>query len=141
MRHTWDNLGDASAAINSLEDAKTQVAKVLKLGYKNRKHKKADTTELVLIIARHVKRESLHIHTPGRLANSEQKPRVNALSSGMDKLRSGTLASFNKQVYHFVQARKNLAESALVEDILEENTLPANTISLEEATEDEEGME
>ncbi|KAJ3512134.1 hypothetical protein NMY22_g15422 [Coprinellus aureogranulatus] len=61
LRHTWDNLGDVSAAINSLEDAKTQVTKVLNLGYQSRKHKKTNVTELVLTVARHIERESLHI--------------------------------------------------------------------------------
>jgi hypothetical protein len=98
-------LGDFSAAINSLEDVKTRISKVLNLSYQNWSHSDVDTSSLVWKIQKVVTEEQWNQHIPHREGNDKAKARVVTIRVGTDKLKRSTLATFNKKVYAAVQSK------------------------------------
>ncbi|KAF6742703.1 hypothetical protein DFP72DRAFT_830172, partial [Ephemerocybe angulata] len=129
LKHTWDNLGNASAAINSLEDVKKCVAKVLQLSYQSKGHSDADTRSLVWKVEKRVTEERLLTHIPNRSGNQKMKAATDIRANGERLLKSSTLAAFNKKIY--AAAQGTLAETRISNDDDEEvETLPMNGVSI-----------
>ncbi|KAJ7449382.1 hypothetical protein B0H11DRAFT_2161920 [Mycena galericulata] len=86
MSSTWDRLGNISAAIVHLQP------------YKNTGHTTPDTAHLVWRVQRKIANEGLHEFQKGRTNNARRKLTTDILSVGEAKLKSSTLATFNKKI-------------------------------------------
>ncbi|KAK7002511.1 hypothetical protein R3P38DRAFT_3326620 [Favolaschia claudopus] len=80
---TWDRLGNTSAAI-----ART---------YQSTGHTTPNTSHLVWRVQAKIAEEKLQVFEAGRARNAQKKPAVDILSTGEAKLKSSTLATFNKK--------------------------------------------
>jgi len=98
LETTWDRLGDISAAIDFLNKIKKKVSLTLRPAYQGSNHKPPDTSDLVWRVADKVRDDKLQIFDESRDGNSKIKAVVNILATGEAKLKSSSLASFNKKV-------------------------------------------
>jgi hypothetical protein len=117
----WDRLGDISAAIDYLNKIKKKVSSILRPAYQGSNHKTPDTSDLVWRVADKVQDDQLQVFNEGRDGNSKIKAVVNILATGEAKLKSSSLASFNKKVCAMVNGRT-------YED--EEDTLPQAQLTI-----------
>lgn len=100
---SWDRLGDISAAVDYLQKIKKQVG--IGLGrYGGTTHTTPDTSDLVWKVANKVKELELQIFKLQRQGhdNDTVKPVVDILAAGEQKLKSASLATFNKKVHTLI---------------------------------------
>jgi hypothetical protein len=99
----WDRLGDISAAVDYLQKIKKQVG--ISLGrYGGSKHTTPDTSDLVWKVADKVRELELQIFKIRRQNhdNDAVKPVADILAKGEQKLKSASLATFNKKVHTLI---------------------------------------
>ncbi|KAJ7206287.1 hypothetical protein GGX14DRAFT_367375 [Mycena pura] len=97
MSSTWDRLGNISAAIAHIQAVKKKIAAVLDGAYKSTGHTTPDTSHLVWRVQQKIADEGLHEFEQGRSNNEIKKLTANILERGEAKLKSSTLATFNKK--------------------------------------------
>jgi hypothetical protein len=97
MNSTWDRLGNISAAIVHIRGVKKKIAAALGTSYQSIGHTTPDTSHLVWRVQRKVADEGLQEFQSERPNNSRRKPTVDILKTGQAKLKSSTLATFNKK--------------------------------------------
>jgi aspartyl/asparaginyl beta-hydroxylase (cupin superfamily) len=90
-------LGDISAAIDYLNKIKKKVSSVLSSSYQRSTHTTPDMSHLVWRVADKIRDEELQVFRVKRLGNSKVKAVVDILATGEAKLKSSSLASFNKK--------------------------------------------
>ncbi|KIJ57647.1 hypothetical protein HYDPIDRAFT_44852 [Hydnomerulius pinastri MD-312] len=95
---TWDRLGDISAVVDLLQHVQKRVGRALGIAYHGITHITPDTSAAVNQIAFKVGELGLHTFNPTRTEDGSVKPVVDTLASGEQKLKSATLATFNKKV-------------------------------------------
>ncbi|KAF8132995.1 hypothetical protein EV363DRAFT_1583268 [Boletus edulis] len=95
---SWDHLGDISAAVDLLRHVQKQVGKSLDISYQGITHITPDTSASVNKVAHKVSELKLHTFLPHREENSRIRLVVNSLALGEQKLKSATLATFNRKV-------------------------------------------
>ncbi|KAF8419233.1 hypothetical protein L210DRAFT_3307192, partial [Boletus edulis BED1] len=95
---SWDHLGDISAAVDLLRHVQKQVGKSLDISYHGITHVTPDTSASVNKVAHKVGELKLHTFLPHREENSRIRLVVNSLALGEQKLKSATLATFNRKV-------------------------------------------
>ncbi|KAF8837838.1 hypothetical protein BDN67DRAFT_1026024 [Paxillus ammoniavirescens] len=95
---SWDRLGDISAAVDLLQHVRKQVGRALGIAYHGITHTTPDNSASISKVAHKVNDLALHRFTLDRDGNSSIKPVINTLASGEQKLKSSTLATFNKKV-------------------------------------------
>ncbi|KAJ7933196.1 hypothetical protein B0H13DRAFT_1592591, partial [Mycena leptocephala] len=103
MSSTWDRLGNISAAIIHLQRVKKKVAAALGTRYQNTSHTTPDTSEFVWRVANQVASEGLQQFEDGRANNDKCKLVVNIMMTGEAKLKSSTLATFNKKIAAMIE--------------------------------------
>ncbi|KAJ7915105.1 hypothetical protein B0H13DRAFT_1610806, partial [Mycena leptocephala] len=106
MASTWDRLGNISAAIIHLQRVKKKVAAALGTKYQNTGHTTPDTSELVWRVANKVASEDLQQFEDGRANNDKCKLTVNIMLTGEEKLKSSTLATFNKKILAMIDGHE-----------------------------------
>lgn len=100
---SWDRLGDISAAVDYLQKIKKEVG--IALGkYSGTTHTIPDTSDLVWKVANKVHELELQIFKLNRQGNDNEgiKPVINILAAGEQKLKSASLATFNKKVHTLI---------------------------------------
>lgn len=125
---TWDQLGDISAAIDYLNKIKKKVSSTLHSSYQGSTHTPPDTSDLVWRVADKVRDDELQVFKENRHGNEKTKPVMDILTSREAKLKSSSLATFNKKISAMIngQAYKH-----------EEDTIPQVQLSIgTEATDD-----
>ncbi|KAJ7210897.1 hypothetical protein GGX14DRAFT_534724 [Mycena pura] len=98
MTSTWDRLGNVSASIVYLQRVKKKVAAALETAYRSTSHTTPNTSALVWRVANKVTSEGLQQFEDGRVNNASCKLTVDAMLTGEAKLKSSTLATFNKNM-------------------------------------------
>ena len=104
LESTWDRLGDISAAIDYLNKIKKKVSSATS-SYQRSSHTTPDTSQLVWRVADNIRDKELQIFTEKRLGNSKVKAAVDILTTGEAKLKSSSLATFNKKISAMVKGR------------------------------------
>lgn len=99
------------------------MANTLSSSYQGSTHTTPDTSPLVWRIADTVRDEEIQVFKENRAGNSSVKIVVDILATGEAKLKSSSLATFNRKICAMVNGR-------LYED--EEDTIPQAQFSLEE---------
>ena len=96
---SWD-LDDTPAPDDLLQHVWKQVesSQALGIAYHGLTHIIPDTDGSVQKITDKVNELAMHVVTPGRHTNTTVGPVVDALAAGEKKLKSSTLATFNKKV-------------------------------------------
>jgi hypothetical protein len=84
--------------VEFLQNIKKQVTAALGCPYKGTSHTTPDTSDCVWKVANKVKELGLYKFEIGREGNEMAKKTVNILSLGEKRLKSSTLATFNKKV-------------------------------------------
>lgn len=123
----WDRLGNLSAAINHIQTIKRQVIRKL-AGYKGSTHTAADTTNLVLLVAKKACEHKLQSRTENRAKGI--KPVADIRQVGHRKMETSTLATFNKKIY-LMKTFRDLTELKEEEDAIE-LLVPEFTADIEE---------
>ncbi|KIJ06386.1 hypothetical protein PAXINDRAFT_45026, partial [Paxillus involutus ATCC 200175] len=95
---SWDRLGDISAAVDLLQHVRKQVGHAMGIAYHGITHTTPDNSASISKVAHKVNELALHRFTLDRDGNGSIKPVINTLASGEQKLKSSTLATFNKKV-------------------------------------------
>jgi hypothetical protein len=113
---SWERLGNISAIVEFLQNIKKQMGASLGAPYTSRTHKTPDTSDAVWKVANKIKDLALHKYKPGREGNDDAKPVANILLLGEERLKSSTLAKFNKKVRRL---HDGYAVAAEVDDIPE----------------------
>ena len=103
LESTWDRLGDISAAIDYLNKIKKKVPSALSSSYQRHSHTTPDTSHLVWRVADKLRDEELQVFREKRVGNSKVKAVVDILATGEAKLKSSSLASFNKKISAMVK--------------------------------------
>lgn len=103
LESTWDQLGDISAAIDYLNKIKKKVSSALSSSYQRSTHTAPDTSHLVWRVADKIRDEELQEFRENRVGNSKVKAVVDVLGNGEAKLKSSSLASFNKKISAMVK--------------------------------------
>ncbi|KAF7337280.1 hypothetical protein MSAN_02280500 [Mycena sanguinolenta] len=98
MNSTWDRLGNISAAIIHLQQVKKKIATLLDTTYRSTSHTTPDTSEMVWRVQRTVASEGLQTFDPDRMKITRAKLTQDILIVGEAKLKSSTLATFNKKI-------------------------------------------
>jgi hypothetical protein len=108
-----------------LQNIKKQVTSELGCPYKGTSHTTPDTSDCVWKVANKVKELGLDKFEAGREGNAMAKKTVDILSLGEKRLKSSTLATFNKKV-------RRLHDGYLDEDAeLDIDEMPPVALSLE----------
>ncbi|KAF8153396.1 hypothetical protein B0H34DRAFT_662758, partial [Crassisporium funariophilum] len=128
LETTWDHLGDISSAIDYLKGVKNQVLSVMELLHKSKGHSDVDTTNLVWKVANTARDNHLQEFNANRAENRCMSPIIDIIAVGEAKLKSSSLATFNKRIQGMVEGRR-LTEDG-VEDELEVDELPRNELQL-----------
>jgi hypothetical protein len=115
MYADWERLGNISAALDILQVVKENISISLDTSYSGSTHKTPDTAALVWRVANKVAEHGLHKFQAGREGNDIVKPTPDLLTTGQHRLKSSTLATFNRKV-------GSLIEGEIVED--EDDKLP-----------------
>ena len=122
---TWERLGNISAIVEFLQNIKKQVTSALGCPYKGTSHTSPDTSECVWKVGNKVKELGLDKFEADREGNAVAKKTVNILSLGEKRLKSSTLATFNKKV-------RRLHDGYLDEDAeLDVDEMPPEALSFE----------
>lgn len=105
----------------------------MKLSHKNKSHHNVNTKDLVWKVANAARDHGLQIFNSARVENAHTKPVINTIAAGDLKLRSSSLATFNKRVQVMATNRKTDSSEedsdASSEDDLEEaDELPINEV-------------
>ena len=95
---TWDRLGDISAAIDYLNKIKKNVSSTLSSSYQSSTHTAPDTSHLVWRVADKVRDDEIQVFEENRAGNSKVKIVVDVLATGEARLKSSSLASFNRKI-------------------------------------------
>ncbi|KAJ7885258.1 hypothetical protein B0H14DRAFT_3737193 [Mycena olivaceomarginata] len=103
MTSTWDRLGNISASIVHLQRVKKKVAAALETAYRNTGHTTPNTSALVWRVADKVASEGLRPFEDERVNNASCKLTVDAMLTGEAKLKSSTLATFNKNILSMIK--------------------------------------
>ena len=103
LESTWDRLGDISAAIDYLNKIKKKMLSALSSSYQRSTHTTPDTSHLVWRVADKIRDEELQSFREKRLGNSKVKSVVDILATGEAKLKSSSLATFNKKISAMVK--------------------------------------
>lgn len=106
LQSTWDRLGNISASIDYLQKAKKIVAQEMSTAYQNTTHTTSDTSHLVWRIANRARDCGLQLFTRKRDGNHCGKFVTDVLVVGEAKLKSSSLATFNKKVKAMVDGRR-----------------------------------
>lgn len=123
FQSTWDRLGNISAAIDYIKKLKKKMSKAMGATYyQSTTHTNASTEHLAWRVADKARDEILQKFRKNRAGNSKIVPTLNTLQSGEQKLKSSSVASFNKKV----MATKN---GILVASELDDDTLPPLALS------------
>ncbi|KAF8130337.1 hypothetical protein EV363DRAFT_1584323 [Boletus edulis] len=102
---SWDHLGDISAAVDLLQSVRKQVGRALGIAYHGITHTTPDMSVAVNKVAYKVGELALHISDLNRLGGDLVGPVVDTLMAGEQKLRSSTLATFNRKVRDMVAGK------------------------------------
>lgn len=94
---SWDRLGDISASVDLLQNVRKQVLRALKTTYHGITHIDPDTSAAINKIASKVGELELHTIKSDRAENELIKPIIDTLAVGEKKLKSSTLATFNRK--------------------------------------------
>ncbi|RXW14107.1 hypothetical protein EST38_g11748 [Candolleomyces aberdarensis] len=131
LQGTWDHVSKVSAAITYLKEIKRKTAKSLNLPHQNKGHSDVKTAHLVQRVAAKVEEERLLEFKINRLGNSRTTSVPDLMHEGAKKLKSSSLATFNKKFQDFVagQATNNLEADSSTSTELEFDTLPAMALS------------
>ncbi|EDR03149.1 uncharacterized protein LACBIDRAFT_331822 [Laccaria bicolor S238N-H82] len=92
LQSRWDRLGNISTAIDYLKKIKKQVGLAMSTAYQGTTHTKADTTHLVWCVA-----------DKNRKGNGKAVTFCDILALGEKKLKSSSLATFNRKVITMVE--------------------------------------
>ncbi|KAJ7805500.1 hypothetical protein B0H14DRAFT_2462532 [Mycena olivaceomarginata] len=96
LNSTWDCL-DMSAAIIHLQQVKKIIAAALNSAHRSNNHTTPETAHLVWRVKQRVSTEGIQQFTPTRSNNPRGKLTKNIQKVGEAKLKSSTLATFNKK--------------------------------------------
>ncbi|KIJ05902.1 hypothetical protein PAXINDRAFT_20870 [Paxillus involutus ATCC 200175] len=95
---SWDRLGDISVNVDLLQNVRKQVGRALGIAYHGITHITPDMAAAINKVAHKVGELELHIFKPDRDENDSIRPVINTLATGEQKLKSSTLATFNRKV-------------------------------------------
>jgi hypothetical protein len=98
LESTWDRLGNISAAIDYLNKIKKKVSSALSSSYQRSTHTALDTSHLVWRVADKIRDKGLQVFREKRVGNSKVKAVIDILATGETKLKSPSLAAFNKKI-------------------------------------------
>jgi hypothetical protein len=122
---TWERLSSISAIVEFLQNIKKQVTAALGCPYKGTSHTTPDTSDCVWKVANKVNELGLYKFEIGREGNEMAKKTVNIISLSEKRLKSSTLATFNKKV-------RRLHDGYLDEDTeLDVDEMPPAALSLD----------
>ncbi|KAJ7183912.1 hypothetical protein C8R46DRAFT_856486, partial [Mycena filopes] len=105
MNSTWDCLGNISAAIVHLQRVKKKIAAALNAAYQSTGHTTPDTAHLVWRVQRRANSEDLQLFNAARSNNPRGKLTSDILLIGEGKIKSSTLATFNKKLAAWIDGR------------------------------------
>ena len=77
----------------------------MNISYQNKNHSDVETSHLVWRIANKARDEEFQVYKENRIGNSKIKAVVNALATGEVKLKSSSLATFNRKICAMVEGR------------------------------------
>ncbi|KAJ7845053.1 hypothetical protein B0H14DRAFT_2358303 [Mycena olivaceomarginata] len=103
MNSTWDRLGNMSAAIVHLQRVKKIVAAALNSPHRSNNHTTPETAHLVWRVKQRVSTEGIQQFTPTRSNNPRGKLSKDIQKVGEAKLKSSTLATFNKKIIAMIE--------------------------------------
>ncbi|KAJ7735352.1 hypothetical protein B0H16DRAFT_1892288 [Mycena metata] len=106
MTSTWDRLGNISAAIVHLQLVKKKISAALDTAYQSTGHTTPNTSHLVWRVQRRVHSEGLQELQPHRTNNARGKLITDILKVGESKIKSSTLATFNKKLMAMIDGRR-----------------------------------
>ncbi|KAF9222112.1 hypothetical protein BS17DRAFT_838783 [Gyrodon lividus] len=95
---SWDRFGNISATVDLLQSVCKQVGHALGIAYHGISHATPDMSAAINKVAHKVGKLDLHVFKPNRLENDSIRPVVDTLAAGEQKLKSLTLATFNRKV-------------------------------------------
>jgi hypothetical protein len=107
---SWDRLGDASAAVNHVQDVKKRIGTALGTAYHGSTHTAPDTSNQVWCVADKVKHIELQTFCRDRDDNEQAKPCIDILSEGEAKLKSSSLKTFNRKIHQYLAGQSVEAE-------------------------------
>ncbi|PPR02842.1 hypothetical protein CVT24_002320 [Panaeolus cyanescens] len=102
---TWDRLGNISASIHYIKKVKERVARTMSSSYQSKTHTTPNTDHLVWLVADDIRDKKLDVYHTNRQFNSKTTPIGDALAIGEQKLKSATLATFNRKVQAMVSGQ------------------------------------
>lgn len=114
LESTWDRLGDISAAIDYLNKIKKKVCLTLKTSYQSSTHTPPNTTNLVWRVADKVRDEELQKFKANRSGNAKVESTLDIMATGEAKLKSLTLAAFNRKVCAMVNSHSYKEEEDML---------------------------
>ncbi|PPQ69090.1 hypothetical protein CVT24_000134, partial [Panaeolus cyanescens] len=100
---TWDRLlGNASASIHLIKVVKKRVARTLNSSYQSKTPVPPNLDHLVWLVADEVRNGGLDIYDENRPKSSKTRAVPDVLAVGEHKIKSSSLASFNRSLQSFV---------------------------------------
>ncbi|KAN0073711.1 hypothetical protein V8E55_011965 [Tylopilus felleus] len=93
-----DRLGDISASVDLLQNVCKQVGQALKIAYHGISHMTPDTSAAIHKVTLKINELELYTIKPNRSENSFVKPVLDTLALGEQRLKSSSIATFNKKV-------------------------------------------
>lgn len=129
---TWERLGTLSAIVVLLRHIKKNMSANLSNRYQGRTHTTPDTSQSVWKVAHQIRELGLDKFKSGREGNDSAKKTINILSLGEQRLKSSTLATFNKKVRRLHNGFNDK------EAELDIDTIPAVAINVNLGTEEED---
>ncbi|KAJ7226521.1 hypothetical protein C8J57DRAFT_1585489 [Mycena rebaudengoi] len=103
LTSTWDRLGNISAAIVHIQGVKKKISAALDTAYQSTGHTTPSTSHLAWRVQENVADHDLQEFTPDRPNNSRRKATVDIKKTGEAKIKSSTLATFNKKMAAMVE--------------------------------------
>lgn len=100
----------------------------MQLSHKSKGHSDVDTTNLVWKVANTARDNLLQKFNVNRSENRCTSPIIDIIAVGEAKLKSSSLATFNKRIQGMVEGRRVTEDG--VEDDLEVDELPRNELQL-----------
>ena len=95
---SWDRLGDISVIVDLLQNVRKQVGSVLGTPHQGISHVTPDTSSSIKRVADKLSELALGTFNPMWKENDVINPVVDTIAIGEHKLKSATLATFNKKV-------------------------------------------
>jgi hypothetical protein len=111
------------------------MGKFLDLPHQNKGHSDVDTSKLVWRVANTVEKEGFLTFKQDRQGNTSTKSSADIVALGAERLRRGTLDSFNRRFKDFVAGKASYGED--LEDDLPQNNLTYTSNELDNAGNDE----